>query len=118
MKNNNAGKDDDDDEKIPEAVWERMISRILFSVGAPLGTGFVMMQIFSVIKEQNLWDFPIWLPFLIIFITFGASALGIVYGTLSTSWDPERNGSVLGLEEFQKNWMDMWEEEGDDDSSY
>ena len=104
---------DDDDEKIPEVVFERMIARILFYVGAPMATGIAFLQVFGVLKEQNLWDVPIWLPFLTTFVTFGASALGIAYGTLSTSWDPERKGSLLGFEEAQKNWVDMWREEVD-----
>ncbi|XP_057462218.1 uncharacterized protein PAM68-like [Actinidia eriantha] len=104
---------DDDDEKIPEVVFERMIARILFYVGAPMATGIAFLQVFGVLKEQNLWDVPIWLPFLTTFVTFGASALGIAYGTLSTSWDPKRKGSLLGFEEAQKNWVDMWREEED-----
>ncbi|KAL3524324.1 hypothetical protein ACH5RR_017158 [Cinchona calisaya] len=110
---NNNGEDNDD--KIPDVVWERILFRILFYVGVPLVAGIFILQVFGTIKEQNLWDVPIWLPFLTTFITFGASALGIAYGTLSTSWDPEREGSFLGFEEAQKNWVDMWKEEDDDD---
>ena len=105
------GKDDDDDDKIPEAVWERIMFRILFYVGVPLVTGVALLQVFSIMKEQNLWDVPIWLPFLTTFLTFGASALGIAYGTLSTSWDAQREGSFLGFEEAQKNWVEIWKEE-------
>ncbi|KAG8492033.1 hypothetical protein CXB51_015764 [Gossypium anomalum] len=36
-------------------------------------------------KERNLWDVPLWLPFLTTFNTFGASTLRIAYGTLSAS---------------------------------
>ncbi|KAI5657834.1 hypothetical protein M9H77_26627 [Catharanthus roseus] len=108
--NNNA---EDDDDKIPDAVWERIMGRILFYVGVPMATGVALMQIFSVIKEYNLWEVPIWLPYLSTFITFGVSTLGIVYGTLSTSWDPEKEGSLLGFEEAQKNWVAMWNEEDD-----
>lgn len=105
----NAGKDDD--EKIPEVVFERMIGRILFYVGAPLVTGIVLLRVFDVLKEQHVWDVPLWFAFLTTFITFGASALGIAYGTLSTSWDAEKKGSLLGFEEAQKNWTDIWREE-------
>ncbi|KAK4431428.1 putative protein PAM68-like [Sesamum alatum] len=103
--------DKNDDDKIPEVVWERMISRILFYVGVPLGIGFACLQVFGVLKEQELWDVPKWLPFLTTFITFGASTLGIVYGSLSTSLDAEEEGSFLGLEQLEKNWAEMWEEE-------
>ncbi|XVF53528.1 hypothetical protein PTKIN_Ptkin05aG0106200 [Pterospermum kingtungense] len=107
-KNNNG-----DDEQVPQVVFERMIARILVSVGVPLATGLVLLHLFGVAKEQNLWDVPLWLPFLTTFITFGASALGIAYGTLSASWDPEKKGSFLGLEEAQRNWVEMWKEEND-----
>ncbi|XP_073032017.1 uncharacterized protein PAM68-like [Primulina eburnea] len=99
------------DDKIPEIVWERMISRILSYVGVPLLTGFASLQAFSIIKEQKLWDVPIWLPYLTTLITFGASALGIAFGSLSTSLDPDEEGSILGLEQFEKNWTEVWKEE-------
>ncbi|XP_052206798.1 uncharacterized protein PAM68-like [Diospyros lotus] len=101
----------EDDEKIPKVVFERMIGRILFYVGAPMAAGIALLQVFNVVKEQRLWEVPKWVPFLTTFVTFGASALGIAYGTLSASWDPEEEGSVLGFEEAQKNWVEMWEEE-------
>ncbi|KAJ9545874.1 hypothetical protein OSB04_025581 [Centaurea solstitialis] len=109
-------KEEDPDDKIPDVVMERMIVRILFNVGVPLATGLGLLQVFSVIKEENLWQVPRWLPFLTTFITFGASTLGIAYGTLSTSWDEDNKGSLLGLEEAKKNWVQMWEENDDDDN--
>ncbi|XVF09950.1 hypothetical protein REPUB_Repub07fG0141500 [Reevesia pubescens] len=112
--NKNSNKNNnDEDEQVPQVVFERMIARILVSVGVPLGTGLALLHLFGVAKEQNLWDVPLWLPFLTTFITFGASTLGIAYGTLSASWDPEKKGSFLGLEEAQRNWVEMWEEEND-----
>lgn len=101
----------EEDDKIPDIVWERMISRILWYVGVPLLMGFALLQAFSIIKEQKLWDVPIWLPYLTTLITFGASALGIAFGSLSTSLDPDEEGSTLGLEQFEKNWTEMWKEE-------
>ncbi|CAA3013777.1 uncharacterized protein PAM68-like [Olea europaea var. sylvestris] len=104
-------KTEDNDDKIPDAVWERMISRILFYVGVPLITGFALLQVLGALKEQKLWDVPNWVPFLTSFVTFGSSALGIAYGTLSTSWDIEKEGSFLGFEQAQKNWDEVWKEE-------
>lgn len=106
---NGNGKDDDD--KIPQVVLDRMIKRILLYVGVPLVTGIVMLRGFDIVKEQNVVDIPKWLPFLTTFITFGTSALGIAIGTLSASWDAEREGSFLGFEEAQRNWVEMWKEE-------
>ncbi|XP_076901937.1 uncharacterized protein PAM68-like [Bidens hawaiensis] len=104
-------EDAEADDKIPDVVMNRMIVRILFNVGVPLVTGLGLLQVFSVIKEQNLWQIPRWLPFLTTFITFGASTIGIAYGTLSTSWDAENKGSLLGFREARKNWVQMWEED-------
>lgn len=73
--------------------------------------GVTLLKIFQAIKEQNLWDVPIWLPFFTTFLTFGASTVGIAYGTLSTSLDPEKKGSLFGWEDAQKNWVEMWKEE-------
>ncbi|XAR53613.1 hypothetical protein NMG60_11022232 [Bertholletia excelsa] len=106
----NAGADDGD-EKIPNVVFERMIGRILFHVGAPLATGVAFLKVFDLMKEKQLWEVPLWLPFFTTFLTFGASALGIAFGTLSTSWDPEKKGSLLGFEEAQRNWVEIWKEE-------
>lgn len=100
-----------DDDEIPEAVYQRIITRILVFVGVPLALGVTLLKIFEAIKEHNLWDVPIWLPFLTTFLTFGASTIGIAYGTLSASLDPETKGTLFGWEEAQKNWVEMWKEE-------
>lgn len=76
-----------------------------------MALGLAFLHIFGVIKEQHLWNVPLWLPLLTTFLTFGASTMGIAYGALSTSWDEERKGSILGFEEAQKNWVEMWREE-------
>ncbi|KAE8681466.1 putative late blight resistance protein-like protein R1B-19-like [Hibiscus syriacus] len=109
---NNNSKDDE----IPQVVFERMIKRILVSVGVPMATGVALLHLFGEAKDRNLWDVPLWLPFLTTLITFGASTLGIAYGTLSSSWDSERKGSLLGLEEAQRNWVEMWKEENNGQS--
>ncbi|GMI75547.1 hypothetical protein HRI_001224000 [Hibiscus trionum] len=108
---NNKNKNNNEDDEIPQVVFDRMIRRILVSVGVPLATGVALLNLFGEAKDRNLWDVPLWLPFLTTLITFGASTLGIAYGTLSSSWDAERKGSLLGLEEAQRNWVEMWKEE-------
>lgn len=105
---------DSKDEKIPDVVLYRIIRRILLYVGVPLGTGIVLLKALGAAKVYNLWDVPYWFPILTTLITFGASTLGIAYGALSTSWDANREGSFLGLEEAAKNWDEMWREEDDD----
>ena len=109
--NSDKGTSSGADDEIPRVVFDRMIVRILVSVGAPLATGLTLLKFFEIVKEKGLWDIPIWVPLLTTLLTFGVSAFGIAYGALSSSWDVESNGSVLGLEEAQKNWVDMWREE-------
>ncbi|KAM1471615.1 hypothetical protein ACFX14_042080 [Malus domestica] len=115
----NFGKNDnnDGDEEVPQVVFERMLVRIIAAVGLPLATGFAFLKIFDAVKENHWWDVPLWLPFFTTLLTFGTSALGIAYGALSTSWDAEKKGSVLGLEEAQSNWVEMWREEDESDNS-
>ncbi|XP_061355783.1 uncharacterized protein PAM68-like [Gastrolobium bilobum] len=104
------GKNNGDDE-LPQVVLNRIIGRILFSVGVPMGLGLALLYVFGMLKERQIWDVPIWIPFFTTFLTFGTSTLGIAFGTLSTSLDAEREGSFLGLNEVQKNWVEMWQDE-------
>lgn len=106
-----------DSEEIPQAVFERMLIRIGVSVGLPMAIGIAFLQFFGVVKEQQLWDVPLWVPFLTTLLFFGASSLGLAYGALSTSWNPDKKGSLLGLEQAQQNWVEIWKEEEDEDKS-
>ncbi|KAK7380379.1 hypothetical protein VNO78_32889 [Psophocarpus tetragonolobus] len=106
------GKYNDDDE-LPKSVMYRVIRRILFSVGVPMALGLALMHIFGELKEQHVWTAPLWLPFLTTLLTFGASTVGIAYGALSTSLDEEEQGSFFGVEQVQKNWVEMWKEDED-----
>ncbi|KAA3476431.1 protein PAM68, chloroplastic [Gossypium australe] len=67
MKENAAKKssnNNNEDEEVPQVVFERMMARILASVGVPMATGLALLHLFGVAKERNLWDVPLWLPFL------------------------------------------------------
>ncbi|KAG4939620.1 hypothetical protein AAZX31_16G161600 [Glycine max] len=107
---------DDDDDELPQEVMYRLIGRILFSVGVPMGLGLALLGLFGELKEKHVWDAPLWLPFLTTLLTFGASSLGIAYGALSTSLDAEKEGSFLGVEQLQKNWVEMWQEKQEDEN--
>ncbi|KAF5199390.1 Pam68 protein [Thalictrum thalictroides] len=108
--NQNEENNDDEDDKISQVVWDRMIVRILVYVGTPMATGIALLCVFNVLTEQNI-NFPKWLPFLTTLLAFGTSTLGIAYGTLSTSLDPDKKGSLFGWEQVQQNWPEMWKEE-------
>lgn len=109
--NKNNNNKSTEDEEIPQVVVNRIIVRILVSVGAPMALGLASLHFFGLIREQQLWDVPVWIPFMTAFLTFGTSAFGIAYGALSSSLDPNKKGSFLGFEEAQLNWVEMWKEE-------
>jgi hypothetical protein len=114
---NPNNKDNDEEDEIPTVVMYRIIGRILFSVLVPMALGLSFLHLYGELKEREIWNGPLWIPFLTTLVTFGASALGIAYGVLSTSLDAEREGSLLGFQEVEKNWVEMWQQEtaSDDD---
>ncbi|KAG9455306.1 hypothetical protein H6P81_008210 [Aristolochia fimbriata] len=114
-KGTNAGTDEDDD-AIPQVIFDRMLTRILVSVGIPMGSGIGLVYFLAMLKERGIWDVPQWLPLVAILAAFGTSGLGIAYGTLSTSWDPEKGGSLLGWEEAKQNWPELWKEDDENRS--
>lgn len=103
--------DPEDDPPIPQEVFERMMGRIVVSVGTPLGLGVAVLKLLDILKDKNVWDVPLWVPFFTTLVTFGASALGIAYGSLSTNLDPTKTNSLFGLEEAKENWVEMWKED-------
>ncbi|KAI9176985.1 hypothetical protein LWI28_009553 [Acer negundo] len=120
-KKSKTGYDDDDDDEneddedeaeegvIPEIVTNRMISRMGLSVGIPLMIGVLFFPLFYYLKVVQKIDVPTWVPFIVSFIFFGTALLGVSYGIVSASWDPMREGSLLGWNEAQKNWPVFWQ---------
>lgn len=110
-------EDDEDDEEgdtrdqgiIPEVVTNRMMNRMAFSVGAPLFIGLLFFPFFYYLKVGLKIDVPTWVPFIVSFFFFGTALLGVSYGIVSSSWDPLREGSLLGWNEAQKNWPVFWQ---------
>ncbi|CAN6285586.1 unnamed protein product [Urochloa humidicola] len=112
-----ADEDEDDDEEeederdatIPEVVTNRMMRRVGVSVGAPLALGVGFFPLFYYLKAVRKVDVPTWIPFGVSFVFFGAALLGVSYGIVSSSWDPAREGSLLGWNEARRNWPVFWE---------
>ncbi|OVA18432.1 Protein of unknown function DUF3464 [Macleaya cordata] len=110
-------KEDDEEEEdetedggvIPEIVTNRMMSRMGFSVGIPLFIGLMFFPFFYYLKVGLKIDVPTWVPFIVSFIFFGSALLGVSYGIVSSSWDPMREGSLLGWNEAKKNWPVFWQ---------
>ncbi|XP_073051398.1 protein PAM68, chloroplastic-like [Primulina eburnea] len=113
----NYDSDDDNEEEvddgeegvIPEIVTNRMISRMGLSVGIPLFVGLLFFPFFYYLKVGFKIDVPTWIPFIVSFIFFGTALLGVSYGIVSSSWDPMREGSLLGWNEAKKNWPVFWQ---------
>lgn len=106
-------EDDDEDERergvIPEIVTNRMISRMGFTVGLPLFVGLCFFPLFYYLKVGLKVDVPTWVPFIVSFVFFGTALAGVSYGIVSSSWDPSREGSLLGWNEAKKNWPVFWQ---------
>lgn len=100
-------------DEIPEKVFDRMLQRISISVGVPIGSGTTLIYVLDKLTKANIYEPPPWLPFFILLLTFGSGALAMAYGTLSTSWDPDKEGSFFGFEQIEKNWPVLWKEELD-----
>ncbi|KAF8698495.1 hypothetical protein HU200_035237 [Digitaria exilis] len=106
-----GGGGDEDDEEVPQPVFDRILRRILFFVGVPMASGVSLLKGYDALKREQGVDVPAWLPLLTILLAFGTSALGIAFGTLSASWDPDREGSLLGFDEVTANWPVLWKDE-------
>ncbi|XP_062200381.1 uncharacterized protein PAM68-like [Phragmites australis] len=106
-----GGEGYDDDDELPQPVFDRILRRIMFTVGVPMASGVALLNVYDALKRGQGVDVPSWLPLLTILVSFGTSALGIAYGTLSASWDPEKEGSLLGIDEARANWPVLWKEE-------
>ncbi|XP_039027283.1 protein PAM68, chloroplastic-like [Hibiscus syriacus] len=116
-KKTKSGDEEDEEEEeseaeagvIPEVVTNRMISRMGLSVGIPLFIGLLFFPFFYYLKIGLKIDVPTWVPLIVSFFFFGTALLGISYGIVSSSWDPMREGSLLGWNEAQKNWPAFWQ---------
>ncbi|GAA0149981.1 hypothetical protein LIER_09019 [Lithospermum erythrorhizon] len=101
--------EEDSDTVIPEIVTNRMISRMGLSVGIPLFVGLLFFPFFYYLKVGLKIDVPTFIPVIVSFIFFGTALLGVSYGIVSSSWDPLREGSLLGWNEAKKNWPVFWQ---------
>jgi hypothetical protein len=104
--------DEDEDERdatIPEVVTNRMMRRVGASVGLPLALGVGFFPVFYYLKAVAKVDVPTWIPFGVSFVFFGAALAGVSYGIVSASWDPAREGSLLGWNEARRNWPVFWD---------
>jgi hypothetical protein len=92
---------------MPEVVGDRMLKRMIFGFGAPMAAGFVSFAAFII--SARYYDMTI-RPTTVAITTqaiFALGVFGITYGPLSASWDEDREGSLLGVEEVGKNIQNL-----------
>jgi len=88
---------------VPEQITDRMLQRMLLFSGGPVLFGMLLFPLFYYLKKVAHVDVPVWAVYIIQTTIFAGGLLGISYGVISTSWDPKREGSMLGWNEFQAN---------------
>eukprot|EP00565_Helicotheca_tamesis_P002371 CAMPEP_0185740838 /NCGR_PEP_ID=MMETSP1171-20130828/38635_1 /TAXON_ID=374046 /ORGANISM="Helicotheca tamensis, Strain CCMP826" /LENGTH=311 /DNA_ID=CAMNT_0028412767 /DNA_START=186 /DNA_END=1121 /DNA_ORIENTATION=+ len=88
---------------IPEKVAMRMGKRMLPFVGIPLFGGMAAFVGFWYMATYRDMEFQPALVAISTIALLGVGLLGITYSVLSASWDDDREGSFLGVDEFQKN---------------
>eukprot|EP00471_Norrisiella_sphaerica_P007244 CAMPEP_0184478680 /NCGR_PEP_ID=MMETSP0113_2-20130426/645_1 /TAXON_ID=91329 /ORGANISM="Norrisiella sphaerica, Strain BC52" /LENGTH=228 /DNA_ID=CAMNT_0026856563 /DNA_START=760 /DNA_END=1444 /DNA_ORIENTATION=+ len=91
-----------------EQVSTRILQRILTFAGIPTFTGILLLPLFYFLKVTQGIEVPMWAVYLSQAFFVGGGLLGISYGALSASWDPMRQGSLLGFDEFQVNLPVIW----------
>uniref|UniRef100_A0ACD5WDR0 Uncharacterized protein n=1 Tax=Avena sativa TaxID=4498 RepID=A0ACD5WDR0_AVESA len=102
-------EEDERDAAIPEGVTNRMMRRVGASVGLPLSLGLAFFPAFYYLKKVAKVDVPSFIPYGLSFVFFGTALAGVSYGIVSASWDPAREGSLLGWNEARRNWPVFWE---------
>ncbi|KAL3777912.1 hypothetical protein ACHAW5_007818 [Stephanodiscus triporus] len=88
---------------IPERVARRMGRRMLPFVGVPLFGSLASFVGFWYLATYKDVEFQPAIVATTSFVFLAIGLLGITYSLLSASWDDDREGSGLGVDEFQKN---------------
>jgi len=96
-------KEDTSAAVIPERVAQRMGKRMVPFVGIPLFGSVATFIAFYYLATQKDMEFQPAVVATTSFAFLAVGLLGITYSVVSTSWDDDREGSVLGGDEFQKN---------------
>jgi hypothetical protein len=92
---------------IPEAVSNRMLRRMLGFSGIPTVMGIMTFFVSYYLVVNQVVEIPSYFVLLVTLGCFGLGVVGLTYGVLSASWDEERPGSLVGLDEFRVNFGRM-----------
>jgi VIT1/CCC1 family predicted Fe2+/Mn2+ transporter len=89
---------------IPEVVSQRMGRRMAVFSGVPSFLGMATFVVSYYLVSQQHYSLPNSAVLLVSLGFFGLGVVGLSYGILSASWDPEQTGSLLGTEQFGLNF--------------
>ena len=92
---------------IPEVVSQRMLRRMLVFSGMPTCLGVLTFFASYFLIVRGGVELPSYAVLLTTLGCFGLGVVGLTYGVLSASWDEDRPGNWLGLEEFKVNFGRM-----------
>lgn len=98
---------------IPEVVSRRMIRRMAAFSGVPTVLGLAVFVGAYFLLSRHILDFPKSVVLFSTLALFGLGFFGLTYGVLSSSWEEETEGSLLGTSEFSLNFGRMvkaWKE--------
>lgn len=84
-------------------VNDRMFRRMVTFAGVPIVAGLALLPAFYYLKKVAGVDLPNWVVYAVQSVAWGGGLLGITYGIVSSSWDPNREGSALGWDEAKAN---------------
>lgn len=96
-------QDSGDLSAIPDAVSKRMIRRMALFSGIPTALGISSFVVSYYVVINEIVELPTIAVLLVSLGFFGLGVIGLSYGILSTSWDEDRVGSIVGGEEFALN---------------
>ncbi|MEM9568844.1 MAG: PAM68 family protein [Cyanobacteria bacterium P01_E01_bin.34] len=100
---------------IPEDVSKRMLRRAGWLAGVPTTLGMSAFFVNYYLLVNHIFELPPWFTYAETLALFGMGFVGLTYGVLSASWEPEREGGLVGLSEFQFNvkvLFQQWREYG------
>jgi uncharacterized membrane protein len=89
--------------RIPDAIGQRMLGRVLVFSGVPTLLGVFVFFISYYVVVNKLYDLPNVVVLLSSMLGFGLGVVGLSYGVLSASWEEDEPGSALGFAEFGVN---------------
>jgi Photosynthesis affected mutant 68 len=89
---------------IPEVVSNRMVKRMVTFSGLPTVLGLSTFPLCYWVISQGWYEVPNVAVVLVSMGCLGLGVLGLSYGVLSASWDPDLIGTKIGWSEFKLNF--------------